>query len=68
MISYIQHTIRSVLEKSKPIMEAIKGKIGFVTNLMATMADATVLIESYMTIIATFDKTNLPPFYRKLTN
>jgi uncharacterized peroxidase-related enzyme len=66
MTSYIQHTIESAPEKSKPILENIKGKLGFVPNLMATMAESPVLVESYLTMMAIFDKTDLSPTEREI--
>ena len=53
-------------EGAKPALQAIKGKIGFVPNLMATMAEAPVLVESYMTMMGIFEKTNLTPTEREI--
>ena len=66
MATYSQHTIESAPEGSKPILEAIQGKLGFVPNLMATMAEAPVLVESYMTMMGIFDKTALTPTEREI--
>lgn len=61
MVTYSQHTEDTAPEQSKPILSAIKGKLGFVPNLMATMAESPVLVESYMTMMGIFEKTNLTP-------
>lgn len=61
MATYSQHTVDTAPEGSKPILSAIKGKMGFVPNLMATMAESPVLVESYMTMMGIFEKTDLTP-------
>ena len=61
MLDYGPHTIDSAPEASKPTLEAIKSKIGFVPNLMANMAESPVLVESYLTMMGLFDKTALSP-------
>lgn len=40
MTSYAPHTIESAPEASKPVLTAVKAKMGFVPNLMAAMAEA----------------------------
>ncbi|WP_420336612.1 carboxymuconolactone decarboxylase family protein [Roseibium sp.] len=66
MASYSQHTIESAPEASKPILQGIQKRLGFVPNLMATMAEAPVLVESYMTMMGIFDKTDLTPTEREI--
>lgn len=66
MATYSQHTIDTAPEGSKPILQAIQGKLGFVPNLMATMAEAPVLVESYMTMMGIFEKTDLTPTEREI--
>ena len=66
MATYTQHTIETAPDGSKPILGAIQSKLGFVPNLMATMAEAPVLVESYMTMMGIFEKTNLTPTEREI--
>ena len=66
MTTFIPHTVESAPESSKPTLEAIKAKHGFVPNLMATMAEAPVLVESYMTMMGLFDKTDLSETERQI--
>lgn len=66
MTTYSQHTVDTAPESSKPILSAIKGKMGFVPNLMATMAESPVLVESYMTMMGIFEKTDLTPTEREI--
>ncbi|MEW2919689.1 carboxymuconolactone decarboxylase family protein [Ruegeria sp. ANG10] len=66
MATYAQHTVDTAPEGSKPILSEIKGKMGFVPNLMATMAESPVLVESYMTMIGIFEKTELTATEREI--
>lgn len=66
MAPYVQHTEATAPEGSQPVLRAIKGKMGFVPNLMATMAEAPALVESYMTMMAIFEKTDLTPTEREI--
>ncbi|MEM9280125.1 MAG: carboxymuconolactone decarboxylase family protein, partial [Pseudomonadota bacterium] len=51
---------------SKPILEAAKQKVGFVPNLMATMAESPVMVESYLTLMALFDKSDMSETERQV--
>ncbi len=66
MLDYGPHTIETAPEASKPTLEAINSKIGFVPNLMANMAESPVLVESYLTMMGLFDKTSLSPTEREV--
>lgn len=66
MTRYAPHTIESAPEASKPILTAAKAKLGFVPNLMATMAEAPVMVESYLTLMGLFDKTDLSETERQI--
>ena len=66
MLDFKAHTIDSAPKGSKPTLEAIKAKVGFVPNLMANMAESPVLVESYLTMMALFDKTALSPTEREI--
>ena len=60
------HTIESAPQASKPILEAAKRKMGFVPNLMATMSESPVMVESYMTLMGLFDKSRLSETERQI--
>lgn len=60
------HTIDSAPEASKPILGAAKKKMGFVPNLMATMSESPVMVESYLTLMGLFDKSRLSETERQI--
>ena len=66
MTHYDIHTIDSAPEASQEVLAAAKKKMGFVPNLMATMAESPVLVESYLTLMALFDKTQLSETERQI--
>lgn len=66
MTDYIQHTIETAPEASKPILEKVKRNFGFIPNLMATMSESPVLVESYLTMMSLFDRTDLSPTEREI--
>lgn len=66
MTRYAPHTIESAPEASKPILKAAMAKLGFLPNLMATMAEAPVMVESYLTLMGLFDKTDLSETERQI--
>ncbi len=66
MTDFTTHTIESAPEASKPILQAAKKTMGFVPNLMANMAESPVMVESYLTLMGLFDKTNLSETERQI--
>lgn len=66
MATYAQHTVETAPDGSKPVLGAIQSKLGFIPNLMATMAEAPALVESYMTMMQIFEKTDLTPTEREI--
>ena len=66
MTEFKTHTIESAPDNSKPILEAAKKKMGFVPNLMATMAESPVMVESYLTMMGLFDKSDLSETERQI--
>lgn len=64
--NYTPHTVESAPEESKPTMEAARKKMGFVPNLIATMGEAPVMVESYLTMMGLFEKTNLSETERQI--
>lgn len=66
MTDFTIHTIETAPEASKPILKAAKKKFGMIPNLMATMAEAPVLVESYFTLMGLFNKTRLSETERQI--
>lgn len=66
MKDYKIHTTETAPEDSKPILETVKNNFGFVPNLMATMSESPVLVESYLTMMGLFEKTRLSPTEREI--
>lgn len=66
MTTFTTYTIENAPEASKPILKAAKKKIGFVPNLMATMAESPVMVESYLTLMGLFDKSELSETERQI--
>lgn len=66
MTNYTTHTIETAPDASKPILEKVQSGFGFVPNLMATMSESPVMVESYLTLMGLFDKTNLSPAEREI--
>ncbi|MEM6892206.1 MAG: carboxymuconolactone decarboxylase family protein [Bacteroidota bacterium] len=60
------HTVESAPEASKTTLQAAKRKMGFVPNLMATMSESPVMVESYMTLMRLFDKSRLTETERQI--
>ena len=66
MTNFTTHIIESAPKASKPILKAAEKKIGFVPNLMATMAESPVMVESYLKLMGLFDKTDLSETERQI--
>ena len=66
MTNYVTHTPETAPAAAKPVLEAVKKKMGFIPNLMATMAESPVLVESYLTLMGLFDQTNLSETERQI--
>jgi alkylhydroperoxidase family enzyme len=54
MQEFILHTIESAPEKSKPTLQALAQKFGFLPNVMATMAANPVLLNGFAGAFASF--------------
>ena len=66
MTHYEIHTIDSAPDASKPTLETVSKSMGFIPNLMATMAESPVMVESYLTMMGLFDKTRLSETERQI--
>lgn len=52
MTAFTTHTIESAPAGSKPILEAVKGKFGFVPNLLGRLAEAPNVLKAYLDLDA----------------
>ena len=66
MLDYEPHTIESAPDASKPILKSAQEKLRFLPNLMATMAESPVMVESYLTLMGLFDKSELSETERQI--
>ena len=66
MTNFTTYTIESAPDTSKPTLQAINQKLGFVPNLMANMAESPVMVESYLTLMTLYDKSSLTAAEREI--
>ena len=66
MTTFTTHTIESAPAASKSTLKTAKKKLGFIPNLMASMAEAPVMVESYLTMMRLFDKADLSETERQI--
>lgn len=65
-MTYTVHTEATAPESARPILTQVKGKFGFVPNLLGTMADAPALLKGYLTLSDIFDSTSFSPTERQI--
>ncbi len=65
-ISFAPVAYESASPEVREILDQIKGKYGFVPNLLATMANAPALLRAYLGLADQFDQTSLTPRERQL--
>jgi len=58
MTDFIKHTADSAQEEARPVLERVQKGLGFMSNLIAYMADATALAQGYNTLSGIFEKTS----------
>ncbi|WP_298840255.1 carboxymuconolactone decarboxylase family protein [uncultured Roseobacter sp.] len=66
MTEFTTHTAESAPEASARLLEGAQKNMGFVPNLLATMAEAPALLEGYMTLAGIFGKTDLSETERQI--
>lgn len=52
-------TTESAPERARPTLEAVRGRFGFLPNLMGAMANSPGLLQAYLTLQSLFDETSL---------
>lgn len=60
------HTIETASEKSAEILKQVKGKFGFVPNLMGVFAESPETLQAYLTLGGLVDQTSLTPLERQI--
>jgi len=66
MTQFNFHTVDTAPVKSKALLEGAKKAYGFIPNLYAGQAEAPTLLEGYLSLAKTFDKTALSPTERQI--
>lgn len=66
MTDFPVHTVDTAPQASKKLLESTESRVGFIPNLMATMAEAPALLESYVTLGGIFAKTDLSETERQI--
>ncbi|MEM7046851.1 MAG: carboxymuconolactone decarboxylase family protein [Pseudomonadota bacterium] len=66
MTHFTPHSVTTAPTASKPLLEDIKKTVGFVPNLLGTMAQAPAMLEGYTTLASIFDKTDLSEAERQI--
>ena len=66
MPEFTTHTVETAPAGSRPYLEGAQKNLGFVPNLLATMAGAPALLEGYMTLSGIFGKTDLTETERQI--
>ncbi len=66
MTQFTRHSVETAPAKSQPILENVSKGMGFVPNLLATMAESPAMLEGYMTLASIFDKTSLSETERQI--
>ena len=66
MIIFKTHTLDTVPEGSKKILEAVNTKYKFIPNALAVYAESPTLLDSYVTLSAIFEKSSLNETERQI--
>lgn len=66
MVEFTTHTLETAPADARPVLDTARKHLGFIPNLMANMAESHVLLESYLTLMGIFDKTDLSKTEREI--
>ncbi len=50
MADYQVHTVETAPEKSKPLLEQVKQKMGFIPNILGTFAESPAMLKAYLVL------------------
>lgn len=65
-MNYPLHTVTTAPEGSRELLAGTQKSLGFVPNLLATMAEAPSLLAGYLTLSRIFDESSLSATERQL--
>lgn len=65
-MTYNIHTETTAPESARQILTQVKGKFGFIPNLLGTMANAPALLKGYLTLAEIFDSSSFTPTERQI--
>ena len=60
------HDLDSAPENSRPMLEKVQQKFGFLPTILGAMAESPAALEGYLTISGIFEKADLTPAERQL--
>jgi len=66
MTTFKIHTVETAPEKSREILKAVQGKMGFVPNMVGEMAEAPVALKGWVDLKATLDTGHLSAVEREI--
>src|SRR5437879_3567975 len=66
MTHFPVHSVESAPEGSRPLLEDLKGQVGFVPNLAATMAESPAMLEAFTTLRMIYGRTSLSGIEREV--
>jgi len=66
MTDVIKHTADSAQEEARHVLESVQKGLGFMSNLIAYMADAPALAQGYNTLSGIFEKTSFSATERQI--
>jgi len=65
-MSFKLHDSSTAPSGSKPLLEAVQKKFGFIPNLMKVFAESPVAMQAYLTVAEIFEKSTFTPVERQL--
>ena len=66
MTDFETYTVETAPEAARPSMENTRKALGFVPNLIGTMAEAPTLAEAYLSVAGIFEKTSFDATERQV--
>ncbi|MEH6651563.1 MAG: carboxymuconolactone decarboxylase family protein [Motiliproteus sp.] len=61
MIDFPSHTLDSAPEVTRPMLEGVQQRFGFIPDIYAKMAEAPAALESYLAMSEIFSRSSLTP-------
>lgn len=61
MAEFTTHTLETAPEASKPLIEAVTAKFGFVPNLVGVLAESPAALKAYLMVAGSVEEGSLTP-------